>query len=127
MHLRSSRRLLIALAAMAGLAYAEKDATKASSSSTTSTTTACVATSTSGAFFDLRPDTAIHAEEGAKTPKGAPTVDYVARGYDYGANFTLNICGAVVKKVEDAVGIEKQSWKNISAYYETKGKVFSLG
>ncbi|KAK1756290.1 mannose-6-phosphate receptor binding domain-containing protein [Echria macrotheca] len=117
------RVLLLALAAVA---FAEDKETK-STTSTTSTVTPCVATSTSGAFFDLRPDTAVVVEEGAKTPKGAPTTDYLARGYDYGTNFTLNICGAVVKKVEDVEGVEKASWKNISAHYTMKGKVYSLG
>jgi len=112
---------------MAGLVHAEDDKASKSTTTATSTTTACVATSTSGAFYDLRPDVAVVVEEGVKIPKGVPTEDYLARGYDYGANFTLNICGAVVKKVEEAVGIEKSSWKNISAYYETKGKVYSLG
>ncbi|KAK4448840.1 mannose-6-phosphate receptor binding domain-containing protein [Podospora aff. communis PSN243] len=120
-------RFFLPLAAMAGAAYAgDKESTK-TTSTTTSTATACVATATNGAFFDLRPDTAIRAEEGVKTPKGARIEDYVARGYDYGANFTLNICGAVVKKVDDVVGVEKPLWKNISAFYEHKGDVYSLG
>jgi cation-dependent mannose-6-phosphate receptor len=75
----------------------------------------------------LRPDTAIIVPEDAKAPKHVPTVDYIARGWDYGSNFTLNICGAVVKGVEDVVGVEKSLWQNVSAYYESKGKVFSLG
>jgi cation-dependent mannose-6-phosphate receptor len=120
-------RFLLPLAAMAGAAYAGDKETTKTTSTTTSTATACVATATNGAFFDLRLDTAIRAEEGGKTPKGVRTEDYVARGYDYGANFTLNICGAVVKKVDDVVGLEKSSWKNISAFYENKGKVYSLG
>jgi len=129
MHPPSASRLLLALAAMAGLACAEikEESSSAATSSATTTSTACVATATSGTFYDLRPDIAIRAEEGGKTPKGIPTEDYIARGYDYGSNFTLNICGAVVKKVEDVVGVEKASWKNVSAYYESKGKVFSLG
>ncbi len=128
MYPRSPRNILLALAALAGAAYAEdNELSKLTSTSTTSTVTPCVATSTSGAFYDLRPDTAVVVEEGAKAPKGIPTVDYLARGWDYGSNFTLNICGPVVKRVEDVVGIEKSSWKNISAHYTSKGKVYSLG
>jgi len=120
-------RFLLPLAAMAGAVYADSKESTKTTSTTTSTTTACVATATNGAFFDLRLDTALRAEEGVKTPKGVRTEDYIARGYDYGANFTLNICGAVVKKIDDVVGVEKSSWKNISAYYEIKDKVYSLG
>ncbi|KAK5663846.1 hypothetical protein OQA88_49 [Cercophora sp. LCS_1] len=122
MHSQGPRNILLALAALAGAVYAEDK-----SSTTTSTATACVATSTSGAFYDLRMDVAVAAEEGVKTPKGVPTEDYLARGYDYGSNFTLNICGPVVKKVEDVIGVDKSSWKNVSAYYTSKGKVYSLG
>lgn len=117
--------LLLALAALAGVSSAE-DAAK-TTTSTTSVVTACVATSTSGAFFDLRPDTAVAAVEGKKTPKGVPTEDYIARGWDYGSNFTLNICNHVVKKVKDVVGVEEGLWRNVSAYYQSKGKVYSLG
>ena len=125
MHPRSARSLL-ALAALAGVALAAEDEPSKTSSSA-SAVTPCVATSTSGAFYDLRPDMAIVLEEGAKAPKGVPTEDYLARGYDYGTNFTLNICGAVVKEVEDVVGVDKALWQNVSAYYESKGKVYSLG
>ncbi len=125
-----SRGLLLALAALAGVASAnETTTTKTTKTASTSTpvVTPCVATATSGAFFDLRPDTAVVVVEGEKHVKGVPTEDYVARGWDYGSNFTLNVCNAVVKKVTDVVGVEKSLWRNVSAYYETKGKVYSLG
>ncbi|KAK4172517.1 mannose-6-phosphate receptor binding domain-containing protein [Triangularia setosa] len=119
--------LLCALAALGGTAAAEEP----SKTSTTSTpvVTPCVATATTGAgaFFDLRPDTAVVVPEGEKPPKGLPIEDYVARGWDYGSNFTLNFCSPVVKKVEDVVGLDKDLWQNVSAYYETKGKVYALG
>ncbi|KAK3358058.1 mannose-6-phosphate receptor binding domain-containing protein [Lasiosphaeria hispida] len=120
---------LLALAALVGVALAEEkeSSTKVVSSTTSSTVTPCVATATSGAFYDLRPDTAVVVAEGAKAPKGVPTEDYLARGWDYGSNFTLNICGAVVKRVGDVEGVDKASWKNISAYYEHGGKTYSLG
>ncbi len=122
-----SRRLLLAIAALTGVASASGTTTTKTTSTSTPVVTPCVATATSGAFFDLRPDTAIVVVEGEKHLKGAPTEDYVARGWDYGSNFTLNVCNAVVKPVRDVVGVEKSLWKNVSAYYETKGKVYSLG
>lgn len=121
------RSVLTAIAAVAAVASAEEDKASSTTTTATTTTTACVATSTSGLFYDLRPDTAVVVAEGEKPPRGAVTEDYIARGYDYGYNFTLNICGAVVKGVEDVVGVKKSDWKNISAYYEHKGELYSLG
>ncbi|KAL2164018.1 hypothetical protein VTH06DRAFT_3232 [Thermothelomyces fergusii] len=122
---RLPRRAFLALAVLAGVALAE-EATK-TATETTPVHTPCVATSTSGAFFDLRPDIAIAVAEGEKAPRGTPTEDYIARGWDYGYNFTLNICEPVLKKVEGVVGVDKALWPNISAYYEADGKIYSLG
>jgi cation-dependent mannose-6-phosphate receptor len=122
-----SRGLLLAIAALAGVSSAEETTTTKTTSTSTPVVTPCVATATSGAFFDLRPDTAIVVVEGEKHLKSTPAEDYMARGWDYGSNFTLNVCNAVVKPVRDVVGVEKSHWKNVSAYYETKGKVYSLG
>ncbi|PNP54058.1 hypothetical protein THARTR1_05265 [Trichoderma harzianum] len=75
---------------------------------------ACTATSsTTGGFFDLRPDTAVLPPDNGKTHKSGIYKDYHARGWDYGKNFTLNICGAV--------------WANVSAYYTTHNSVYSIG
>ncbi|XDG01414.1 hypothetical protein ABKA04_001029 [Annulohypoxylon sp. FPYF3050] len=96
----------------------------------TTTSTACTATSSSGAFFDLRPDTALKLNADGSKPahsNGAPTVDYKAKGFDYGANFTLNICGAVVEPVDGVIGVDSSKWQNVSAYYTSKGDVYSLG
>ncbi|KAI2613335.1 mannose 6-phosphate receptor domain-containing protein [Hypoxylon sp. NC1633] len=96
----------------------------------TTTSTACTASSTSGAFFDLRPDIALKLNPDGSKPahsNGAPTVDYHAKGYDYGSNFTLNICSAVVEPVDDVIGLEESKWQNVSAYYTSKGDVYSLG
>ncbi|KAF7543650.1 hypothetical protein G7Z17_g10574 [Cylindrodendrum hubeiense] len=88
---------------------------------------ACTATSStgSGAFFDLRPDMASMPEDGAY--KSGPTKDYFSKGYDYGKNFTLNICGAVVEPISDVVGITPPRWQNVSAYYTSQGQIFSIG
>lgn len=122
----SSHLLLLAISALTGVSLAE-DVSKTTTASATPVVTPCVATATSGAFFDLRPDTAVVVADGEKQHKGVHTEDYVARGWDYGSNFTLNICDAVVKKVEDVEGVDKALWRNVSAYYEAKGKVYSLG
>ncbi|KAL1961318.1 hypothetical protein VTO42DRAFT_46 [Malbranchea cinnamomea] len=50
-----------------------------------------------------------------------------SKGHDYGANFTINICAPVVERLEDVVGVDKALWKNVSAYYEQDGKVYSIG
>ncbi|KAH9906396.1 mannose 6-phosphate receptor domain-containing protein [Xylariomycetidae sp. FL2044] len=96
----------------------------------TATAERCTASSTSGAFFDLRPDVALKPNPDGSKPahsKGAPIADYHARGYDYGFNFTLNICDPVVEKVDNVVGVDEGKWQNISAYYVSKGDVYSLG
>lgn len=100
----------------------------------TTSSAACTATSTLGSFYDLRPDTAVRPPASdSKTGRRAstighhPTVDYRARGYDYGSNFTLNICGPVVGDIDNVHGIDKGAWANISAYYVSKGDVYSLG
>lgn len=97
------------------------------SSSTSQAPPACTATAGSGgSFFDLRPDTA-HKPDSAKGAKSGVTKDYHARGFDYGKNFTLNVCGAVVDAVTDVVGVNKQTWANVSAYYTSDDKTYSIG
>ncbi|KAL7943530.1 mannose-6-phosphate receptor binding domain-containing protein [Trichoderma barbatum] len=105
-------------------------ATVNAAATTTSTVhaPACTATSsTTGGFFDLRPDTAVIAPENGKTHKSGIYKDYHSRGWDYGKNFTLNICGAVVDPVSDVVGLKESQWANISAYYTTHNSVYSIG
>lgn len=102
----------------------------ASNAEPSTTTTACTASTTSGSFFDLRPDAAIKAKSDGSRPshsRRAPLSDYKVRGYDYGANFTLNICNAVVEPIENVKGIEESKWQNISAYYDFEGDHYSLG
>lgn len=123
MRLLSSPTTVLALLSLASSSLAA-DADK------TTTTAPCTATSTSGSFYDLRPDIAIKAPADGSKPahsNGAPTVDYRARGYDYGWNFTMNLCGPVVEKIDNVVGVDKGTWQNISAYYVSKGSVYSLG
>ncbi|KAJ1334992.1 M6PR family protein [Microdochium nivale] len=114
---------LVALAAPTVLARAPE-------ADKTTSTLPCTATSGSGAFYDLRADTAVPAKEDGSKPKDSlhrPTVDYHPRGWDYGANFTLNLCAPVVEAFDNVVDIEEGHWQNISAYYQLKGAVYSLG
>lgn len=89
---------------------------------------ACTATSStgSGAFFDLRPDIAWPSDSG-KAHKSAVHKDYHARGFDYGKNFTMNICNSVVDPVTDVVGVDESQWMNVSAYYMSRGSIYSIG
>lgn len=114
----------LALLSLAGSAWAAPEADK------TTTAEPCTATNTKfGTFFDLRPAVAVKApSDGSKAKRGAPLKDYKANGYDYGSNFTLNICSPVVEELANVRGdIGQEQWKNISAYYQSNGDVYSLG
>ncbi|KAH8176516.1 autophagy-related protein 27 domain-containing protein [Sarocladium implicatum] len=95
---------------------------------TTAQAPACTATSStgSGAFFDLRPDTAMAVGASAASHR-TPTSDYHARGHDYGKNFTLNVCAPVVEPVQHVVGLDEGLWANVSAYYTDGDETFSIG
>ncbi|RAL59738.1 hypothetical protein DID88_000369 [Monilinia fructigena] len=87
----------------------------------------CTISSTTGSFFDLRPLSIQPPEEGKKPAKNAKTDSWHARGYDYKGNFTLNVCAPVVEGVKDIVGVDKNHWQNVSAFYEFDGKKYSVG
>ncbi|KXH38131.1 hypothetical protein CSAL01_09525 [Colletotrichum salicis] len=110
------------------LAAATARAADTTTSSTTASAPACTAASKSGsgAFYDLRPDIAVKPEEG-KSSKSGVSVDYHARGWDYGRNFTLNICAPVIEALDDVEGLTKSESKNVSAFYEYKNEVYSIG
>ncbi|KAK3947410.1 mannose-6-phosphate receptor binding domain-containing protein [Pseudoneurospora amorphoporcata] len=127
MHPPSPSRLIVAICALTGAAHASNAESSSPSLSPTATVTPCVATSTNGAFYDLRPDIAVIPEKDVKLARGTHTKDYLARGYDYGYNITLNICAPVVKGVEDVVGLTSERWSKVGAWYEKGGKVYSLG
>ncbi|EED20054.1 vacuolar sorting receptor (Mrl1), putative [Talaromyces stipitatus ATCC 10500] len=84
---------------------------------------------TTGAFFDLGTISLSPPElkDGRKVHKNDRDASWEARGHDYGTNFTINICAPVIESVADVVGVEKARWQNVSAYYEQKGKVYSIG
>ncbi|KAI5294459.1 Cation-independent mannose-6-phosphate receptor [Ascosphaera acerosa] len=94
-----------------------------------------------GAYFDLN-KIAIHApppkdgssESGNGDSKPKPVIggevrseSWRARGYDYGANFTMNICAPVVEELGDVVGVQEGLRKNVSAFYTKDDKVYSIG
>lgn len=90
----------------------------------------CVARSpTSGMYFDLSVISLAPPElkNGKQVNKDDRGESWHAKGHDYLANFTLNICAPVIEKVEDVVGVEPSLWKNVSAFYERDGKTYSIG
>ena len=82
--------------------------------------------SLSGSFYDVRPLTL--KESGTKT-QAATNESYHSKGYDYGANFSVNICGPVVEELDDVFGIPKRQWANVSAFYRDSkdDTLYSLG
>lgn len=89
----------------------------------------CVVRSpTTGLFYDLNTiSLSPPLVDGDKPRKGARDESWHARGHDYNANFTLNICAPVVEDIKDVVGVDRARWRNVSAYYEREGKVYSIG
>lgn len=87
----------------------------------------CTAVATTGSFYDLRPLTIKPSVSGKKSDKNEKVDSWHAKGYDYNANFTLNICAPVVEELEGVVGVDSNAIKNVSAYYSTGGEVYSLG
>jgi len=63
-----------------------------------------------------------------KTPKkDTRTESWPAKGWDYNANFSMNICAPVIEPVRKVQGIDEKQWQNVSAYYQKDGKTFSIG
>jgi len=87
----------------------------------------CTVASSSGSFYDLRKLTIQLPKDGKKAKKSDKVEDWHAKGYDYPANFTLNICAPVIGKIERPVGIDKKLSQNVSAYYEMGSKTYSIG
>lgn len=87
----------------------------------------CTAVSpTTDRFFDLNPLHRTLPEEGKKAKDGE-TGSWHARGHDYGANFTINFCGPVVEELDHVQDLDRDLWKNVSAYYEIGNKQYALG
>jgi hypothetical protein len=82
---------------------------------------------TTGSFFDL---TSISLHPPSSKKDSERQKSWHARGYDYGANFTLNICAPVIEDLAEmggVKGVEEGRWANVSAYYEYDGERFSIG
>ncbi|KIW73932.1 hypothetical protein PV04_02011 [Phialophora macrospora] len=78
-----------------------------------------------GSFFDLR--SLQLTPEGTKY-QAASNESYHAKGYDYPANFTINLCGPVVESLEDVEGVPTSRQKNVSAFYKDhRGDIYSIG
>lgn len=90
--------------------------------------------SSTGSYFDLRPLDLSLQQQTTKS-KDSRTESWHAKGYDYPANFTLNICGPVIEPLQDVSGIPEPRWQNISAFYKIdssssgshSGKTYSIG
>lgn len=84
---------------------------------------------TSGMYFDLNAISLSPPEkkDGRKLHKDDRDESWLAKGHDYPANFTINICAPVIENISDVVGVDKSRWRNVSAYYEQNGKIYSIG
>jgi hypothetical protein len=87
----------------------------------------CTISSASGSFFDLRSLSIQPVPPGTTPGKNQKTDSWHAKGYDYKSNFTLNVCAPVVETLDNVQGVDKDLWKNVSAYYEVGSKQYSLG
>lgn len=123
MKLTSAHYSIFLLSSILGLS-------NASDSSHLNDDTPCVARSpTTGLYFDLNAISLSPPEkkDGKKALKDAREDSWYAKGHDYPANFTINICAPVIENVTGVVGVESSRWKNVSAYYERDEKVYSIG
>lgn len=117
---------LLALALSFHPAYSLADDKK----DTTTPLEPCTVKSHLGSFYDLRSLSVQVPVDGVKPGKNVLTENWHAKGHDYhdgNANFTLNICEPLVGKFEDVVGVEKDSWRNVSAVYKVGSKTYSIG
>ncbi|KAF2826281.1 mannose 6-phosphate receptor domain-containing protein [Ophiobolus disseminans] len=87
----------------------------------------CTIISPTNRFFDLNPIRRMPLKDGEKKAKGDSDGSWHAKGYDYGANFTLNFCGPVVEELHDVQDLDKNLWRNVSAFYEDGKKVYAIG
>ncbi|KAL1653639.1 Cation-independent mannose-6-phosphate receptor CI-MPR [Didymella pomorum] len=76
-----------------------------------------VVSPTTERFFDLNGLRRTLPKEGDKKKDGDEG-SWHAKGYDYGANFTVNFCGPVVEELSDVQDLDKKLWRNVSAFYE---------
>lgn len=83
---------------------------------------------TSDRFFDLNPLRRLPpSDSDKKTRKEGDEGSWHARGYDYGANFTINFCGPVLEELDAVQDLDKGLWRNVSAFYEKDDKQYAIG
>jgi len=82
----------------------------------------------SGLFFDLNTIGIPRPKESDTKKKGDErTESWHAKGYDYGANFTLNFCAPVIEDLGSVEGVDKGLWQNVSAFYTEGKRTYSIG
>jgi cation-dependent mannose-6-phosphate receptor len=114
MHLPPSLLALISLVLIPYRAFAASDSPKPTNKPCT------LHSPSTGSFYDLRPLQIL--------PGTARNDSWHAKGYDYGANFTLNFCGPVIEQLQDVNDVSEHSWRNVSAFYRTADdEVYSIG
>lgn len=78
-----------------------------------------------GSYFDLNPiSLSSEVKDGYDDDR---TESWHAKGYDYPANFTINFCAPVMEELDNVVGVDKELWKNVSAYYQIGDDIYSIG
>lgn len=82
---------------------------------------------TSGHFFDLNPISVRLPDSKDKKKADESLESWHAKGYDYGTNFTLNFCAPVVEELDDVEGLDRNLWRNVSAYYRDGRRTYSIG
>lgn len=85
-----------------------------------------VVSPTTERFFDLNGLRRTLPKEGDKKKDGDEG-SWHAKGYDYGANFTVNFCGPVVEELSDVQDLDKKLWRNVSAFYEKGDRQYAIG
>lgn len=87
-----------------------------------------IRSASTSSFFDLSTlDLKPPAKGSDKLVKGQSDVSWASRGYDYGSNFTVNICGPVVERDLEFEGVKDSLAQNVSAYYTKDKKHYSIG
>ena len=93
----------------------------------------CTITSSLNKFYDLNTITVPPLKDGKKSHKDDRDESWHAKGWDYGRNFTLNFCAPVIENLEhavdvvDVVDVDKELWRNVSAYYKEGDLIYSIG
>lgn len=82
-----------------------------------------------GMYFDLNTISVLPpgARDGQKSHFEERETSWHAKGHDYPANFTINMCAPVIEELQDVVGVDKERWQNVSAFYEMDGQNYSIG